>query len=249
MTYSGTFEFRGKIFPYLRSHTLNAGNNELSVEIPIALHAYNRIREIHKDKAKILEIGCVLPLFNPLWIQSLELKGDLRSAYVPHLCVDDVPNYAVVDADLMKWYPEKNTKFDLIVSLNKMSHLFDNKNKVRNISKEMLLIDQIVKMKTWLSSSGMMILTIPFDEPSVSGNEWIDRFLLDMERGIIRPDADSSNLTPTHIIKMKRVGFGIAGNQWKEIDPNSPNKLYDDSVPSASTVYFLIWENHKSIWN
>jgi hypothetical protein len=45
------------------------------------------------------------------------------------------------------------------------------------------------------------------------------------------------------------MGYGVAGNFWKEVHPiKGPDLPYDRRTPSAGTIYLLFWGNFTKLW-
>jgi hypothetical protein len=252
---TGTFEIQDKILPYLRAEYGDTKYNERCVEVPVILDIYSKVKkkgDIEEKGVRVLEIGTIIPHYHPRWTEG-QRAGTKKSVY-PHLCINIHDEYeGVLRRDILDWKPRGNERFDLIFSISSMNHILDGKN-VELSSRENNFRDIVNTMKSWLAKDGIMIFTIPFSLPDREGSRaWVDKYLCDISKrfgeqaeghgGMIR-DSD-----PGYVWKMNRMGYGMAGSKWHEARVGKdPDLSYDLGVPSAGTVYFLIWGNLWNLW-
>jgi hypothetical protein len=247
----GLFEIGNRTLPYLKSSYDDVNFGALAIEIPIALHIYNKVRSWSSPaEGRILEMGCVLPKYLPSWKREAREweRGDKKSRVFPHLCIDPkmednvtgVINISVNDVHLPP------NKFDLILSLSHLNLVLDKQSTFLTRNTRLYMMTEHIKtLRKALSSVGMLLVSIP----------WEYKFPLPIEDGeghaliqhyveAFHTDDGSNDEAPNLVWKMNRDGYGMAGNTWKQVDLLKSANLPPDEVtgpPSARTIYFMIW--------
>lgn len=246
---TGCFTFKKMIFPYMVDDYNNTMNNERAVEVPIILHLYNGAHSKIESGPKVLEFGAVLPHYHPEW----GTRKEERTIY-PHLCIDLHEDMkGVLNKDAVLWNPSKQGKFDFIFSISTLEHVFDGVGRRHtDKAKAGMWIDMIKSIKSSLSFTGLMIITIPAFQPSgIGGGIWMNHLLntLVYPQGPNPLNIEDTSWHPSGILKMNRMGIGEGGNRWREVDPyDSPSLNYNEEIPSAGTVFFLYWGNFGKFW-
>lgn len=238
---SGIFYTGNKLFPYLRDQTLDARSNELSVVVPIALHFYSRMFHPLSEKkwGDTLEIGSVLPNFHPRWT-----KEGQEELY-PHLVVDPHRKEGIVyKKDIFSWNPGR--KFGLILALGSLNQMINLQYQIAGEVRQQIFIDFIKKMRGCLTKDGVMMVAIPsYGSDRDNSHGWMDFLLAEMKERV-----STADWLPDYMMKMNRMGYGVAGNSWREVDfIDGPNLPYQTDVPSAGTINILFWGAfHKAWW-
>jgi hypothetical protein len=145
----GTFEYNGRVYPYITAEYQSTRKNERAVELPIALHYYN-------EAGAVMEVGAVLPHYIPGWPKRA------------HPCIDLHEQFpAVINADVLTYEPMH--MIDLVICVSTLDHL-NNADEV---------ITAVERMKSWLVPGGLLFATIPANQPSkVGGGPWLDDVVL-----------------------------------------------------------------------
>lgn len=193
----GTFQYNGRTFPYITADYQSTRKNERAVEVPIALGYFN-------SRRPVIEVGAVLPHYIPGWPEC------------PHEVVDLYEQFpAVINADVLTYRPKQRA--GLVICISTLDHL-NNGDEV---------VTAVENMKSWLIPGGMLLATIPANQPSkVGGGPWLDDLVL-------------SGALDMPIYRMDKVD--PAGHLWQQVDMSTPAKLYGDPTTWANTVYLFEW--------
>lgn len=247
MNRPGTFKFFHEILPYLKTEYGDTANNEKAVEIPIALAFYSKV---NYKRGKMLEVGATLPYYHPAWLSIVDWNSNPKNQQIssfPHICLDHTSRLDGVVRTKVLDYNPGNTKFSFIVNISSAYSsvkrwAWDSKE-VDSYTKVLLWRKTIEKMLSWLSPDGIMLITLPSSYPYELGLDWMANLIDDMKT----PNTGKVSWKPDTITKMSRIGFGTAGNIWVQKDAiKDPDLPYHRDIPSAGTVYFLVWKGKSN---
>ena len=135
----GSFCYRGMSLVYLYHPYNQAGQNERSIEIPIARWYLAQ----YPPPARVLEIGNVLMHYGPVAWMVLE-------------ACERAPG--VTNADVMTWTPPK--PFDFILSISTIEHVGFGKYAQLTASQPTPR-DVLQRVRGWLAPGGLLIATVP----------------------------------------------------------------------------------------
>ena len=254
----GLFEVGNRIFPYFKPTHEDISYGARAVEIPVALHLYNRQRsESSPSEGRILEIGNVLPKYIPSWQNKLEdvQRGRTKSYVFPHICLTPEKGNAN-EGIIHKGLTEANLeagKFDLILSISTLALcLRDEPSKIIPSARLDRMLLTVTKLRRALSPRGVLLLSLPWEYsfPDLSQPGDSDAVIHHYLEAFHIDDNSEEDEAPNLIWKMNRMGYGLAGNRWKEVDIlKSPNIVPDEHghPPSAKTIYFMLW-GATEIW-
>lgn len=247
MNRPGTFKFFHEVLPYLKAEYGETGNNEKSVEIPVALAFYSKV---NYKRGRMLEVGATLPYYHPAWLSIVDWNSNPKNQHItvfPHTCLDHTSTLDGVVRTKVLDYDPGRCKFDFIVnissSLPSVRRWARDSELVDDYTKVLLWRKTIEKMRSWLSPEGIMLITLPSSYPPELGLDWMGKLIEEMKK----PSKGKDSWKPTTITKMSRIGFGMGGNVWVQKDAmKDPDLPYYGDVPSAGTVYFLVWKGNSN---
>jgi hypothetical protein len=166
-----TFRLNSRIYNYWFNKYNKTYANERSVEIALGLTEISQ----HNHES-ILELGCVLPHYTKCnWrvIDKFEIgKG-------------------IINEDILQYKSDK--KFDLIICLSTLEHIGIDDSVVN----PKLSVQALDKLKSLLSSSGKLLITVP-----AGYNSFLDDYLIHDQSGL------------TECLAMKRL---TPWNTWKQV--------------------------------
>ena len=153
-TQTGTFGYKGRVYPYIDDAYNGTRANERAVEVPIALSYRNQAQ-------RVLEIGAVLPHYIPGWPAGR------------HDCIDLHEEYpGVVNADVLTYKPKGH--YDLIICISTLDHLLNSHDVKTAVS----------RLLSWLRRGGLLFATVPANQPpEVGGGAWLDALVLSGDLG------------------------------------------------------------------
>lgn len=254
----GLFEVGNRTFPYFKPNHEDISYGAQSIEIPVALHVYNKQRSLSSpSEGRILEIGCVLPKFLPAWqkkIRQVERDSNVSRVF-PHLCVDPEDSSAMTGV-ISKGVQDitlSPDRFDLIISLSNIA--LATRTEAPTQTKNMkinLIIEYVRKLRKALTKGGVLMISLPWEYnfPDLIGESISDGLIHHYLDAFHTDDFSEESEGPNLIWKMNRTGYGLGGNTWQEVDIlKSPNISVEegDRLPSAKTVYFMLW-GATEIW-
>jgi hypothetical protein len=254
----GLFDIGNRTLPYFKTSHEDISYGALAIELPVALHLYNRARALSSPaEGRILEIGCVLPRYLPSWHREARAweRGDKRNRIFPHLCVDprlDNPITGVIQRDLTTSGFQKG-RYDLILSLSTLNLILDGESTFLTLNVKIdMMLQYVHRLREALSPVGVLMISIPWEYKfprSIDLGE-SDRLIHHYLEAFHTDDNSNPDEAPNLIWKMNREGYGFAGNVWRYVDLlRSPNISPDEmnNPPSAKTVYFMLW-GATEIW-
>jgi hypothetical protein len=196
-----TFQFRGKSYNYFFDLRGQTWRTERSVEIPIV---WKIVNENQIKNKKILEVGNVLYQRFPISLDVVDKYEVMKG---------------VINEDIVEFNPTK--KYDLIASISTMEHVgWDEKP--RDPPK---ILRGLQKLKTLLSPSGQLIVTMP-----LGYNQYLDDLIKD----------DYQFLDNQYY--MKRV----SGRIWQEVTCEKiKNSTYNKNMPWPSANGIVVCVNKE----
>lgn len=200
-----TFNFNGDELEYFIHPHNRTAINERKVEVPIVMNYINKRKPKH-----ILEVGNVLHHYYPeLFIQYNVLTVDKYEI--------DNDNEYLINEDIYKFIynAQKNTKYDLIVSISTLEHVGvddypKDKYKKLRVSKEL-----ISKM---LTPTGLFVATMPLNS-----------------RQNINNQVEMNGFNFTNRYYMER--YDVVNNLWKQSDWRNASVMpYRPSICASGIV-------------
>jgi hypothetical protein len=246
----GTFKYHKDTHPYLRSEIMGAGNNELSVALPIALYHYNLY---HSYNGRIQEIGNVLGKFLA--------KGE-RQTNLNYTCMDTSVTKAIAQSDSILResiydFEAKANSYDLILSICQLQEHPSSIDPLAEaaVDRAKKLITFFEKKKDCLTEGGMALILQGCNTPmSDKYGNWVElvlercKFLKTKSKNpAIRLSAreEANQWKPDRVGKLNRYGFGVAGNHWQQVELSAPDLPFYFDVRSTGTLYVLEWFNYS----
>jgi len=195
-----TFTFQNRTYKYFYHLYNRTVASERIIEIPIARELLNRYK-----KKKILEVGNVLSHYFPI-------KHDVLDKY------ENAPR--MINEDVVSFKPDRNKKYDLIISISTMEHVGYSYGEKKDSTK---FLKGVKNLKKYLAKGGKLIATFP-----VFYNPYIDKLI------------KTKKMPFDEKYYMKRSSFW---NEWKETNYCEAIKgsSYDNFFANANVLYVGIY--------
>jgi len=205
-----SFILHGQELAYVDEAYNTTRINERTVEVAVAKHLMAKAETV-------LEVGCVMPHYLPGLPNANHVVVDLYEEFP-----------GVINADVLTYQTE--ARYDLVLAISTLDHL--------NSPHEVL--QALSAMRKWRKLGGLLLVTLPFDQPFfVGGGPWLDALLV-----------SKFQMGASALWRMDKVD--PAQHLWEEVSifPVHPaGRGYNQASAFANTVYFLMFGDVERWWS
>lgn len=205
-----SFTLQGQEMEYVDEAYNGTRINERAVEVAVAKHLMAKAESV-------LEVGCVTPHYLPGLPNENHVVVDLHEQFP-----------GVINADVLTYVPDR--KVELVMAISTLDHLHSPTEVLTALS----------RMRNWRRVGGLLLVTLPFGQPSwIGGGPWLDALL-----------TSRFQMGASALWRMDKVD--PMQHCWEEVSifPVHPaGRAYNGASMWANSVYFLMFGDVQRWWN